>query len=246
MKVTAPTNQINNYNTFKSVYPVVHWVAEANGSYAPIANLKLVSAFQEKIISCLNSNPILTPKEIKELTKAKKKVQKEILTADAEKLSVTDLKKIIDIPSQYLRAYIGGCDAGYRTCTSRKNKVRSFYDRVTKDSSGYIPVSYIISGEHVADFNRKFGEEIGRSIRQYGKDSEEVKKAKSKYNHKGLDYVKDYTRRKKDEQNRTQVLHTKFEVVRNSDGEFTGYRFVDARFLPEFGPESPFEKLKRR
>jgi len=245
MKIAASNYQTNKYNSFRSTYPVVHWVAEANGSYAPMSKLKIVQGFQEKIVSYLNGNPILTPQEIKALIRAKQEIQKEVLTTGAEKLDVKDLKKIIDIPSQYLRAYMG-CDVSYRTSTSRKNAVRSFYDRVTQSSNEYIPVSYIISGKDAVEFNNRFGKEIGRSIRLYGKDSPEVRAAKWKYNHDGLNFVKDYSRRKKDENGMPQVLHTKFEVVRNSDGEFTGYRFVDARFLPEFGPESPFEKLKRR
>lgn len=245
MKICASNNQVYNNSSFKAVYPVMHWVAEANGSYAPVSKLKYVQAFQEKLVSYLNTNPLLTPKEIKELTKAKLKAQKEIITEGEEKISVDSLKKIIDIPSQYLRAYIASCDEGYRN-TLRGNKVRSFYDRVTSSSNTFIPTSYILSGEDAKEFNKRFGEEIGRNIRIYGKDSDEVKMAKYKYNHDGLKFVKDYTRRKKDTNGRTQVLHTKFEIARNNEGEITGFNFIDARFLPEFGPESPFEKLKRR
>ena len=68
--------------------------------------------------------------------------------------------------------------------------------------------------------------------------------ALNKYNYQGLDYVNYYPRRIKDNKGRTQVLHTKFEIERDTDGKFMGYKFVDARFLPEYGPESPFERLK--
>ena len=44
---------VNNTN-FKSTYPVVHWVAETNGSYAPVANLQIVKKLQGKIIRMLN------------------------------------------------------------------------------------------------------------------------------------------------------------------------------------------------
>ena len=244
MKISASNYQINNTN-FKSVYPVVHWVREANGSYAPVSKIKYVQAFQEKLICYLNSNPLLTPKEIKELTKAKLKAEKEIITDGEEKISVDSLKKIIDIPSQYLRAYISSCDDGYRNAL-RGNKVRSFYDRVTSSSNDFIPTSFVLSGEDAKEFNKRFGEEIGRATKIYGKDSDEVKKAKWKYNNEGLKFVNNYLRRKKDANGRTQVLHTKFEIVRNNEGEITGFKYIDARFLPEFGPESPFEKLKRR
>ena len=39
---------------FKSTYPVVHWVAEANSSYAPVANLDIVKKLQGKIVRVLN------------------------------------------------------------------------------------------------------------------------------------------------------------------------------------------------
>ena len=46
-----PVNFQQSYKTnFKSTYPVVHWVAETNGSYAPISNLKLVKKLNWKLI----------------------------------------------------------------------------------------------------------------------------------------------------------------------------------------------------
>lgn len=42
----------------------------------------------------------------------------------------------------------------------------------------------------------------------------------------------------------TYVLHTKFEILRNKLGKIKDFIFIDARFLPEKGPESPFERLK--
>lgn len=41
---------------FKSVYPVVHWVAESNGSYAPISDLKIVKKLQGKVVRILNKS----------------------------------------------------------------------------------------------------------------------------------------------------------------------------------------------
>ena len=45
---------VNPNVSFKSTYPVLHWVAETNGSYAPVANLELVKILQGKIIRILN------------------------------------------------------------------------------------------------------------------------------------------------------------------------------------------------
>ena len=59
--------QTNNYKTtnFKSTYPVVHWVAEAGGSYAPISNLKLAKKLQSKIVRALNKPLTESKKEMK-------------------------------------------------------------------------------------------------------------------------------------------------------------------------------------
>jgi hypothetical protein len=52
-----PINNNNQLKTnFKATYPVVHWVAEANGSYAPVTNLKSVKKLQSKIIRVLNKS----------------------------------------------------------------------------------------------------------------------------------------------------------------------------------------------
>lgn len=41
---------------FKSAYPVVHWVAETNGSFAPISDLVTVKKLQGKLIRILNKS----------------------------------------------------------------------------------------------------------------------------------------------------------------------------------------------
>lgn len=39
---------------FKAVYPVVHWVAESNGSYAPVISMELTRKLQRIIVGVLN------------------------------------------------------------------------------------------------------------------------------------------------------------------------------------------------
>lgn len=237
MKIHAYNSTINSQN-FKASYPVVYWVAEANGSYAPLVNKKYVEAFHEKFVSTLNDG-ILIPKEIKELAKKRDK--------NATKKEIEELKKIIDIPGQILRAFIGASDKDYRNCYSKKGKVRSFYDKISSNVNDFLPVSYVLSGNSVPDFVDKYCKPIGRAYRESGGiESEKVKKAKQNYHSGGLSYVNNYKRRIVDNKGRRQVLHTKFQITRNEEGEIIGYRYIDARFLPEFGPESPFEKLKMR
>ena len=58
---TANIGQTN----FKSAYPVVHWVAESNGSFAPVANLKLVKRLQGKLVRVANKALADTKKPFK-------------------------------------------------------------------------------------------------------------------------------------------------------------------------------------
>ena len=57
---------VKNTN-FKSTYPVVHWVAETNGSYAPVANLQIVKKLQGKIIRMLNKPLVSSTKPMEPL-----------------------------------------------------------------------------------------------------------------------------------------------------------------------------------
>ena len=46
-------NKIQSTN-FKSTYPVVHWLAESNSSYAPVAGLELTKKLQQKLVRTIN------------------------------------------------------------------------------------------------------------------------------------------------------------------------------------------------
>ena len=214
MKIVQTNNNYSLTN-FKSAYPVVHWVAEANSSYAPISNLKLVRKLQGKIIRILNK-------------------------------PLYDSNKTMNLAEQNLRAYTGRCDIDYRN----KPEVRSFYNRTEANIDGTSPVAYIISGKDIEPFEEKLAKSIGIAKKEGVKNlktpySPEAKNAIEIYNTMGLNYVNNSEIRIKDKKGLTYTLHTKFEIVRNKLGKIKDYRFVDARFLPEKGPQSPFERLKR-
>ena len=210
-------SQTNNYQTtnFKSAYPVVHWVAESGGSYAPVSNLKLVRKLQSKIVRVLNK-------------------------------PLEETKKEMNIAEQNLRAYAGRCDIDYRN----NPQVRSFYNRTEASIDGYSPVAYIISGKDIEPFEEQLAKNIGIAKNEGIKNlntpySPEAKSAIDLYNTKGLNYVNNPQIRIKDSKEMTYSLHTKFEIIRNKLGKIKGYRYIDARFLPEKGPDSPFERLKK-
>lgn len=252
MKILQTNNYQIKQNNFKSTFPVVHWVAEAGGSYAPVAEKEVVEGFQVKILEFLRKSINKTLTEVKKLEekKNKKNISEKELKDINRKLK--SLYEILDVPAQKFRAYLASSDVDYRL----NQKARSYYNSYYGSVDSFTPTSYIITGHNVADFDNKFAKELGKqkSIKkkliEQGVPTEEAetpdyKKALNKYNHNGLDYVNFYPRRIKDSKKRTQVLHTKFQIERDVEGKFIGYRFIDARFLPEFGPESPFEKLKR-
>ena len=244
-----------NYNqyqqtNFKSAFPVVHWVSEVNGSYAPVAQKEVVEGFQKRIVEILQSS---IKKTLTDVQKLEKQLNKRDIS-DKEKRSITgrlkSLYELLDVPAQKLRSYIAAVDVDYRL----NPNVRSFYNVVHGTTDFSASTAYLITNPK--DFNNKFAKELGkqRAIKKKlidnGASKEEAetpeyKKALRKYNYEGFDYVNYYPRRIKDSKGATQVLHTKFEIERDTDGKFIDYRFIDARFLPEKGPESPFEKLKK-
>ena len=64
---------------FQSTFPVVHWVAESNGSYAPALGLDMVRKLQRKLISVLNKSD----NDLK-LTQAEKNVKKYVQLCDKD------------------------------------------------------------------------------------------------------------------------------------------------------------------
>ena len=112
------------------------------------------------------------------------------------------------------------------------------------------PINYLITGLDVDKFNDSYTKELGyykAKEPEYEGSNLSADKFSAIINYiKGsLDFVKDFNRQVFIN-NKPQGLHTKFQVVRDSNGEPIDYRFVDMKFLPESGPENPFERLKLR
>ncbi len=202
MNIQSINSQHTQKLNFKSTYPVVHWVAETNGSYAKVSNLELVKKLQGKVIRMLNK-------------------------------LLKDSKTKMDVTEQNFRAYIGACDVSYRN----NPVVRSFYNRTESSLGGFSQVSYIISGEDVELFENYLAKNIGKAkskAREYLSNpySPEAIEAIKLYNNEGLRFVKNLKKQIKDKNGTPYVLHTKFEIVRNTLGKIKDYRFIDARFLP--------------
>ena len=205
--------QVANNVTFKSAYPVAHWVAETNGSFAPVANLDTIKKLQGKLVRALNK----TKNDKTPTAKIAKPIQNYIRTKDA------DYNKV--------------------------PRVRSFYNRVAKYDQAFEPASYIISGTDVKNFEETLAKNIGRE-KSRAKEflnfpySYDALAAIELYNNKGLEYVKKDSKQIKDENGIPQILHTKFEIVRNRLGKITDFKLLDIRFLPAKGNKNPLERLK--
>lgn len=198
---------------FKATYPVVHWVAEANGSFAPVANLDTIKKLQGKLVRALNKT----------------------------QYDKTPTGKI----AKPIQNYIKSNDTDY----AKAPQVRSFYNRAAKYGQTFEPTSYIISGADVKDFEETLAKNIGRAKSRARElfnapHSFEAIEAINLYNNKGLEYVKKDSRQIKDESGIPQILHTKFEIVRNKLGKITDFRLLDIRFLPAKGAKNPLERLK--
>lgn len=216
-------NSINNFSyknqardvNFKSTYPVVHWVAETNGSYAPVANLGIVKKLQGKIVRILNK-PLVESKKPLDLTEQR-------LRAYVGSCDV-DYRKTPKVRSFY-NSSTGSVDkySPVSYLISGPN-VEKFEDYLAKD---------------IGRAKREAMETIASAYSSKTIDAIKL------YNQKGLDFVNDAKNCIKDKNGMRYILHTKFEIIRNKLGKIKDYRLVDVRFLPAQGKDNPLEKLYR-
>lgn len=209
-----PINNYSQTNTnFKSAFPVVHWVAETNGSYAPVANLQIVKKLQSKIIRILNKPLESSDKPIKPL---EQRLRAYIGACDAAYRNNPLVRSFYNRTEPSGERYnpvsyvISGSDVGtFEECLAKnigrtKGKARDLL------SKPYSP---------------------------------EVQEAINIYNREGLNFVKNPVRQIYDRNGIMYTLHTKFEIVRNKLGKIKDYKFVEARFLPVQGQNQLLGKM---
>ena len=206
------TNYCNT--NFKSTYPVAHWVAETNGSFAPVANLDLVKKLQGKLIRVLNK-PLAESK--KPLKPDEQNIRAYIGAADADYRNVPHVRsfynRIANNPQKFtpVSYIISGLDVGiFEECLAKNigrnmSQARELY-------------------------NHPYSEDTINAIKLY--------------NANGLEFVKQDARQIKDKNNIAYILHTKFEIIRNKLGKIKDYKLLDVRFLPSMGAKNPLERLK--
>lgn len=203
----------NSKISFKSAYPVVHWVAETNGSYAPVSNLQLVKKLQGKIIRVLNK-PLAETK--KPMQSSEQSLRAYIGSCDTNYRNTPVVRSFYNrvegnperfTPVSYI---ISGNDVD----TFNNNFAKTIGEAKSR-SRALLQKSYSV--------------ETVEAIRHY--------------NRGGLNFVKNESRQIKDGKGIKYILHTKFEIIRNKLGKIKDYRFIDAKFLPASGTRNPLEKL---
>lgn len=206
------TNYCNT--NFKSTYPVAHWVAETNGSFAPVSNLDLVKKLQGKLIRVLNK-PLAESK--KPLKPDEQNIRAYIGAVDADYRNNPHVRsfynRIANNPQKFtpVSYIISGLDVGIFEESLAKS--------IGKNMS------------HARElYNHPYSEDTIRAIKLY--------------NSKGLDFVKYDGSQIKDENNIAYILHTKFEIIRNKLGKIKDYKLLNVRFLPSIGAKNPLERLK--
>ena len=213
MKI-QPTMQYSNGTNFRSAYPVVHWVAETNGSYAPAVTLDLTKKLQRKLVTLLNSSESKFPKNKSEFFK-----NLQIFMAKWDK----DYKTNPYARSFYIKK--GGWNEG---------KFSPLAYMITGDDADAFERIYA----------KPLGGLKNQSLKNgCGVNSAELNIALRDYYVKGLNFVKTRALKYSDKDGMCYGMHTKFEIIRNKKGEIKDFEFKGLAFCPESGEKNPFVRL---
>ncbi len=202
----------NNSIQFKSGFPVVHWVRETNGSYAPAFSRDLNEKLQRSVVRLLNSNVEKAKPEKRSLIEYVKKV---VSASDS------DFARIPFARSFY--NHHGGWNG---------QKFHPFGYILTGRHAEYM--SEI--------FGKPIGRAKADAPRRDGNisDTAEVNIALGDYFKIGINFVKRLASNFKPDGKKSCGLHTKFEIIRTRTGKIKEYRLIDVKFCPEEGVENPF------
>ena len=248
--------QTNSYNyqpaTFKATYPVVHRIVSSNGTYIPVSDYDVIKKLQGKLIRTLNSN---WNKIIHSLDKD---VQQNVMNWTSS-ASLEDIRPVLQLPKTekealaIFRGRFGFYDTDYAFApilNAKKGKtdkynisqqrVRSFYNREKGLLDGRYYPTYMISGKDIQPFEQDLAKNIGKTKHEGlslfdNAHTEEAKEAIDLYNKNGLEYVNDSEHRLKSKTTgMTYILRANFEPIKNKSGKIKDYKFISAKFVPEY------------
>jgi hypothetical protein len=210
---------INTYSTsskpnFKAAYPVVHWLAESNGSYSPVVTREMTEILQNKLVRLLNRTG---SKANEEKVNTMWKAVKYLASSDAH------YNKLPFVRSFYNR------EGGWLT-----DKFEPISYLITGQDANIFE----------QNFAKPIGVMKSNSPKINGRhQSAELDMALNDYAKKGLNFVKNLAKQFCDKEKMNYSLHTKFETVRNSRGEIKDYKLVGLKFCPAKGKDNPLERL---
>ena len=212
IQVNQTVNRTNNPQ-FKKAYPVVHWVAESNSSYAPVVSAELTEKLQRILVNILNKSRRLKPDG------AAKNAVAYISRVDE------DYRNNDIVRSYYDQA--GGFNKTF-------NKFMPLSYLITGGDAHVFNEKF---GKPIGRAKASAPMLNGKPL------SAEVQQARSNYSVGGWTFVNDKKKGIYDKNGVEYSLHTKFETVRNKKtGEIKGYNLVGIKFCPQEGPENPFVK----
>lgn len=196
---------------FKSAFPVVHWVRETNGSYAPALTEELNKKLQRIVVRHINSQGRKATVEklnfINYLKGIISKSDKDFALNPVARSFYNPKGGWINGDFEPFGYIITGNNAEHFNETLGKPIGRS------KSPAPYVGEKY---------------------------SSAEVNLALGDYFKRGLSFVKKLAPKFKPNSKIPHGLHTKFEVVRTKTGRIKEFRLLDIKFCPQEGPKSPF------
>ena len=211
---TGMNLSIQNQPNFKSCYPVVHWLAETNGSYAPVRTMELTRRLQSALVRVLNKSVFSVTGDKAALCE---RIQKIISKGDLSYYNKPIVRSFYD-------------NGGGFT-------VRDF-----KPFSYMITGEDVYKFEE--QYGHPIGAEKSKSVfTEKGLCSAELKMALGDYFRGGRNFVRNGAMNFCDNNKVPYALHTKFEILRARTGRVKGFLLKDVRFLPIKGADNPLKKL---
>ena len=251
MKILQTNSYTYQQRSFKATYPVVHRIV-SNGTYIPVSDHEIIKKLQGKLIRTLNSN------WNKIINSLDKEAQQNVMNWTSS-ASLESIRPVLQLPKTekealaIFRGRFGFYDTDYAYApisnmktgkTDKQNaaqqRVRSFYNREKGLLDGRYYLTYMISGKDIQPFEEDLAKNIGKTKHDglslfENAYTPEAKEAIDLYNKNGLEYVNDSKHRLKSKTTgMTYILRANFEPIRNKAGKIKDYKFISAKFVPEY------------
>ena len=232
--------QTNNYNyqqrSFKSTYPVVYRVYY-KGTYIPESNFEPIRKMQRKLVRTLNS-------DLEKILASLDKPARENVSKWISSLSLEGVAPHLKLPSSEKEALaiFRGRMGYYDTDYSSIPQVRTVYNRIKGWLDGRYYRAYIGSGKHskeIDDLAKPIGilkhDAKGVKLEENPELKAAINKAVKDYDANGLEYVTEPSRRLASKRDgMTYILQANFAPVLNKKGKIRDYKFIGAKFVPEY------------